>query len=174
MNARAPCGTELTHLHDTIQSTYSPSHSHKLTSTCCYSLESRIVCLICPLIIYYAPSPTLCPLPSTIYHLPSTFIQHSKQDTEMSSTACGTDADSHSHSHSHSHPAPADGWKNEGVRVIPGNSLDSDTHPTPGMNRAAAVNLARVGAQKIVRSSRSYFLLISATFQAEDFPLGTI
>ena len=40
-------------------------------------------------------------------------------------------------------------WKNNGVRVIPGNSLDSNTAQTPGMSRAAAINLARVGAQKI-------------------------
>ncbi|KAI0870829.1 RmlC-like cupin domain-containing protein [Hypoxylon argillaceum] len=71
------------------------------------------------------------------------------------STSCGADtpADEHSHSHSHPHPhphpAPADGWEREGVRVIPGDSLDGDTHATPGMQRAAAVNLARVGAQKI-------------------------
>jgi uncharacterized RmlC-like cupin family protein len=40
-------------------------------------------------------------------------------------------------------------WKTQGVRVIPGNSLDVNTAQTPGMNRAAAINLARVGAQKI-------------------------
>jgi uncharacterized RmlC-like cupin family protein len=40
-------------------------------------------------------------------------------------------------------------WKNEGVRIIPGDSLDSNTPQTPGMTRAAAVNYARVGAQKI-------------------------
>ncbi|KAI1119540.1 RmlC-like cupin domain-containing protein [Nemania sp. NC0429] len=61
------------------------------------------------------------------------------------SDSCGTSADAHPHPH----PAPSDGWKHEGVRVIPGNSLDADTHSTPGMNRAAAVNFARVGAQKI-------------------------
>ena len=44
---------------------------------------------------------------------------------------------------------PADGWKHSGVRVIPGNSLDTNTPQTPGMNRAAAINAARVGAQKI-------------------------
>ncbi|KAI0449194.1 RmlC-like cupin domain-containing protein [Xylaria acuta] len=38
----------------------------------------------------------------------------------------------------HSHAPPGDGWKHEGVRVIPGDSLDTDTHSTPGMNRAAA------------------------------------
>ena len=40
-------------------------------------------------------------------------------------------------------------WKTAGVRVIPADSLDVNTAQTPGMNRAAAINLARVGAQKI-------------------------
>ena len=40
-------------------------------------------------------------------------------------------------------------WRNEGVRVIPGDSLDVNTAQTPGMHRAAAINFARVGAQKI-------------------------
>lgn len=42
-----------------------------------------------------------------------------------------------------------DGWKHTGVRVIPGDSLDSNTASTPGMERAAAIDLARVGAQKL-------------------------
>jgi uncharacterized RmlC-like cupin family protein len=46
-------------------------------------------------------------------------------------------------------PPPQDGWKHEGVRVVPANSLDSNTAQTPGMNRAAAINFARTGAQKI-------------------------
>ena len=45
--------------------------------------------------------------------------------------------------------APADGWKHSGVRVIPAGSLDDNTPQTPGMNRAAAINFARVGAQKL-------------------------
>jgi uncharacterized RmlC-like cupin family protein len=45
--------------------------------------------------------------------------------------------------------APADDWKHTGVRVIPADSLDTNTAQTPGMNRAAAINFARVGAQKI-------------------------
>jgi uncharacterized RmlC-like cupin family protein len=40
-------------------------------------------------------------------------------------------------------------WKTHGVKVIPGDQLDTNTAQTPGMNRAAAINLARVGAQKI-------------------------
>ncbi|KAK6429875.1 hypothetical protein LTR95_013977 [Oleoguttula sp. CCFEE 5521] len=46
-------------------------------------------------------------------------------------------------------PPPADGWKHEGVRVVKADSLDSNTAQTPGMNRAAAINLARTGAQKL-------------------------
>jgi uncharacterized RmlC-like cupin family protein len=40
-------------------------------------------------------------------------------------------------------------WKHDGVRVIPGGSLDPNTPQTPGMHREAAINAARVGAQKI-------------------------
>jgi uncharacterized RmlC-like cupin family protein len=52
-----------------------------------------------------------------------------------------------SHDQDHKH-APVD-WKLHGVRVIKGDQLDTNTPQTPGMNRAAAINLARVGAQKI-------------------------
>ena len=58
----------------------------------------------------------------------------------------------HSHDHDDHHAAPAPGtvdWKLHGVKVIPASSLDTNTAQTPGMNRAAAINLARVGAQKI-------------------------
>jgi uncharacterized RmlC-like cupin family protein len=40
-------------------------------------------------------------------------------------------------------------WRDDGVNVIPADTLDPNTAQTPGMARAAAVNLARVGAQKI-------------------------
>jgi uncharacterized RmlC-like cupin family protein len=50
--------------------------------------------------------------------------------------------------HSHVH-AQEDHWKHNGVRVIPGDSLDANTAQTPGMHREAAINLARAGAQKI-------------------------
>ncbi|MBX9741127.1 MAG: cupin domain-containing protein [Beijerinckiaceae bacterium] len=40
-------------------------------------------------------------------------------------------------------------WKHDGVRVIPGGSLDPNTAQTPGMNRMAAVDFARAGAQKL-------------------------
>src|SRR5262249_13303673 len=46
----------------------------------------------------------------------------------------------------HAHPPK---WKHDGVRVIPGRSLDPNTAQTPGMDRKAAINYARVGAQKI-------------------------
>ena len=58
----------------------------------------------------------------------------------------------HDGHHHHDLPAggpPDDGWKHTGVRVIPGDQLDTNTAQTPGMNRAAAINAARVGAQKI-------------------------
>ena len=45
--------------------------------------------------------------------------------------------------------APEDGWKHSGVRVVPGDQLDANTAQTPGMERAAAINFARVGAQKL-------------------------
>jgi uncharacterized RmlC-like cupin family protein len=40
-------------------------------------------------------------------------------------------------------------WKHDGVRVVRGHSLDGNTPQTPGMERKAAINLARVGAQKL-------------------------
>ena len=47
------------------------------------------------------------------------------------------------------HAIPEDGWKHTGVRVVPGDQLDANTLQTPGMNRAAAIDFARVGAQKL-------------------------
>ena len=52
----------------------------------------------------------------------------------------------HSHDHGHSHEPK---WKHDGVRVIPGNKLDPNTAQTPGMDRKAAINFARMGAQKL-------------------------
>ena len=40
-------------------------------------------------------------------------------------------------------------WKHDGVRVVKANQLDGNTAQTPGMNRQAAINFARVGAQKL-------------------------
>jgi uncharacterized RmlC-like cupin family protein len=56
-------------------------------------------------------------------------------------------APNHSHAHSHPHGEPR--WKHDGVRVIGGDKLDPNTAQTPGMFRQAAINHARVGAQKI-------------------------
>lgn len=49
----------------------------------------------------------------------------------------------------HHDPAHPPKWKFDGVRVIPGHALDPNTAQTPGMDRKAAINAARVGARKI-------------------------
>src|SRR5476649_1945362 len=55
----------------------------------------------------------------------------------------------HTHSdHSHDHDDAAR-WKHDGVRVIPGDQLDPNVPSTAGMDRKAAINFARVGAQKL-------------------------
>ena len=56
---------------------------------------------------------------------------------------------SHDHDHSHDHSHEEARWKRDGVRVIKGDQLDSNTAQTPGMFRQAAIDKARVGAQKI-------------------------
>jgi len=50
--------------------------------------------------------------------------------------------------HTHEHQAPTN-WRDDGVRVIKGDKLDANTAQTPGMFRQAAINHARVGAQKL-------------------------
>jgi uncharacterized RmlC-like cupin family protein len=40
-------------------------------------------------------------------------------------------------------------WRENGVRVVRGDQLDANTPQTPGMTRAAAINHARAGAQKL-------------------------
>ena len=40
-------------------------------------------------------------------------------------------------------------WKHHGVRIIHADELDSNTPQTPGMTRAAAINFARAGANKL-------------------------
>src|SRR3954471_24947095 len=40
-------------------------------------------------------------------------------------------------------------WKHDGLRVIPAHSLDPNTAQTAGMERRAAINFARAGAQKL-------------------------
>jgi uncharacterized RmlC-like cupin family protein len=55
----------------------------------------------------------------------------------------------HEDDHSHDHSHDPDYWKHHGVQVIKGDRLDPNTAQTPGMFRQAAINHARVGAQKI-------------------------
>lgn len=53
------------------------------------------------------------------------------------------------HGHDHAHGHGETDWKHDGIKVIPGDQLDPNTAQTPGMNRAAAINFARAGAQKL-------------------------
>ena len=63
-----------------------------------------------------------------------------------------TKAPDHDHAvHSndlHSHDEE-ERWKHDGVRVIPGDQLDPNVPSTPGMDRKAAIDFARAGAQKL-------------------------
>lgn len=43
----------------------------------------------------------------------------------------------------------SDHWRDNGIRVVRGDQLDPNTAQTPGMSRAAAIDRARVGAQKL-------------------------
>src|SRR2546429_4080750 len=40
-------------------------------------------------------------------------------------------------------------WRDQGVRVVKGSELDPNTAQTEGMSRAAAIDRARAGAEKI-------------------------
>jgi uncharacterized RmlC-like cupin family protein len=40
-------------------------------------------------------------------------------------------------------------WRHHGVRVVRSDQLDSNTAQTPGMDRAAAITYARMGAEKL-------------------------
>ena len=40
-------------------------------------------------------------------------------------------------------------WRTDGVRVVRAGELDTNTPQTPGMSRAAAINAAKAGAQKL-------------------------
>src|SRR3954451_24055537 len=40
-------------------------------------------------------------------------------------------------------------WKQHGVRVVHASELDPNTPQTPGMHRAAAIDTARAGAEKL-------------------------
>jgi uncharacterized RmlC-like cupin family protein len=58
-----------------------------------------------------------------------------------------------SHDQHHEQPSapavPKTDWKHDGVRVVPARQLDGNVPSTPGMDRKAAINFARVGAQKL-------------------------
>ena len=40
-------------------------------------------------------------------------------------------------------------WREHGVQIVRAGELDSNTPQTPGMTRAAAINAAKAGAQKL-------------------------
>ena len=40
-------------------------------------------------------------------------------------------------------------WRDHGVKIIPSTGLDLNTPQTPGMTRAAAINRAMAGANKL-------------------------
>ena len=40
-------------------------------------------------------------------------------------------------------------WRENGVRIVRSNELDANTPQTPGMTRAAAINHAKAGANKL-------------------------
>ena len=44
---------------------------------------------------------------------------------------------------------PKPDWKNQGVRIVKARQLDTNTPQTPGMTRAAAINRAMAGAEKL-------------------------
>jgi len=46
-------------------------------------------------------------------------------------------------------------WRGEGVRIVHSNQLDLNTPQTPGMTRAAAINQAMAGANKLWAGSVS-------------------
>lgn len=46
-------------------------------------------------------------------------------------------------------PSATPNWRTQGVRVIPGAALDTNTPQTPGMTRAAAVTHHRTGSEKL-------------------------
>lgn len=43
----------------------------------------------------------------------------------------------------------SENWRDHGVKIIPSNRLDFNTPQTPGMTRAAAINRAMAGANKL-------------------------
>ena len=51
--------------------------------------------------------------------------------------------------HDHLDDKKPEKWKHEGVRVVKGDQLDGNVPSTQGMDRKAAINFARVGAEKL-------------------------
>jgi uncharacterized RmlC-like cupin family protein len=49
----------------------------------------------------------------------------------------------------HESPGGHVDWREHGVRIVHASQLDPNTTQTPGMSRAAAINFARAGAQKL-------------------------
>ena len=58
-------------------------------------------------------------------------------------------------------------WKYDGVRVVKGTDLDTNTPQTPGMNRAAAITYARCGAEKLWAGT----VVIHPNAKSIDLPL---
>lgn len=48
-----------------------------------------------------------------------------------------------------SEPSGTVDWKTQGVRIVHADELDMNTAQTPGMSRAAAINFATAGANKL-------------------------
>ncbi len=46
-------------------------------------------------------------------------------------------------------PAKGPDWRTQGVRIVKASDVDFNTPQTCGMTRAAAINLAKAGAQKL-------------------------
>lgn len=46
-------------------------------------------------------------------------------------------------------PSDTPDWRTQGVRVVKASELDFNTPQTPGMTRAAAINMAKAGASKL-------------------------
>jgi uncharacterized RmlC-like cupin family protein len=92
--------------------------------------------------------PACFPLLLALQHAPSLSAQANKNESKAMS---GSHHGHHHHPHHHDddHAHDPDRWKHDGVRVIPGNQLDPNVPSTKGMDRKAAINFARTGAQKL-------------------------
>src|SRR5258706_440098 len=75
------------------------------------------------------------------------YVPFAERFFSESSTMTGSHDHTHS-DHSHHHD-DVQRWKHDGVRVVPGDQLDPNVPSTAGMDRKAAINFARVGAQKL-------------------------